>query len=184
MLSASLMDAYRDKCPGIRIAYRTDGHLSSHWKMNFQSRVSTMTIPELLFADDCAFNATSERAIHRSMDFFAAVCDNFDLVTNTEEVVVHQPPPDAAYVATQVNVNATQLQLTDNFTYPGSTLFRTTKIDAEVARRITKASEAFSRLQNTVWNRHGLHLNTKLKLYKAVILPTLMDRAETWMVHK
>ncbi|BHF68355.1 hypothetical protein SprV_0301138900 [Sparganum proliferum] len=36
----------------------------------------------------------------------------------------------------------------------------------------------------TVWNRHGLHPSTKLKMYKAVILPTLPYGAETWTVYK
>nr|VZI31776.1 unnamed protein product [Spirometra erinaceieuropaei] len=60
MLSAMLMDAYRNERPGIRIAYRTDGRLLNQRRMNFQSRVSTATVHELLFADDCALNTTSE----------------------------------------------------------------------------------------------------------------------------
>nr|VZI16997.1 unnamed protein product [Spirometra erinaceieuropaei] len=56
-------------------------------------------------------------------------------------------------------------------------------IDDEVANRISKASQAFGRLRNTVWNRHGLQLSTKLKMYKAVILPTLLYGAETWTVY-
>ncbi|BHF73883.1 hypothetical protein SprV_0401696700 [Sparganum proliferum] len=71
----------------------------------------------------------------------------------------------------------------ENFSYLGSTLSRNTKIDDEVANRISKASQAFSRLQSTVWNRHGLQLSTKLKMYKALILPTLLYGAETWTVY-
>ncbi|VDL85527.1 unnamed protein product, partial [Schistocephalus solidus] len=55
-----------------------------------------------------------------------------------------------------------------------------TKIDDEVAQRISKASQAFGRLQASVWNRHGIHLNTTLKMYKAVVLTTLLYGAETW----
>nr|VZI18588.1 unnamed protein product [Spirometra erinaceieuropaei] len=56
-------------------------------------------------------------------------------------------------------------------------------IDDEVANRISKASQAFGRLQSTVWNRHGFQLSTKLKMYKAVIMPTLLYGAETWTVY-
>nr|VZI01406.1 unnamed protein product [Spirometra erinaceieuropaei] len=72
MFSAMLMDAYRDERPGIRIAYRTDGHLLYQRRMNFQSRVSTATVHEFLFADDCALNTTSEEEMQRSMDLFSA----------------------------------------------------------------------------------------------------------------
>nr|VZI48308.1 unnamed protein product [Spirometra erinaceieuropaei] len=83
----------------------------------------------------------------------------------------------------QISVNGTLLQVVENFPYLGSTLSRNTKIDDEVANSISKASQAFGRLQSTVWNRHGLQLSTKLKKYKAVILPTLLCGAETWTVY-
>ncbi|BHF82266.1 hypothetical protein SprV_0802540300 [Sparganum proliferum] len=67
MFSAMLMDAYRDERPGIRIAYRTDGHLLNQGRMHFQSRVSTTTVHELLFADNCALNTTSEEEMQRNV---------------------------------------------------------------------------------------------------------------------
>nr|VZI37926.1 unnamed protein product [Spirometra erinaceieuropaei] len=187
MFSAMLMDAYRDERLGIRIAYRTDGHLLNQRLMHFPSRVSTTTVHELLFADDCALNITSEEEMQRSMDLFSAACENFGLVINTQKtVVMHQPPPHsvtAPNAPPQISVNGTQLQVVENFPYLGSTLSRNTKIDDEVANRISNASQAFGRLQSTVWNRHGLQLSTKLKMYKAVILPTLLYGAETWTVY-
>nr|VZI36662.1 unnamed protein product [Spirometra erinaceieuropaei] len=104
---------------------------------------------------------------------------------------MHQPPPDAAYNAPHTNSNGVQSHGLDTFTYLGRTLFRTAKVDDEVSHRTSKASQAFGRLQNAVWNSHGLHLYTKIKMYstrlkkcKAVILPTLLYGAVTWMVHK
>ncbi|BHF82468.1 hypothetical protein SprV_0802560600 [Sparganum proliferum] len=181
-----LMDAYRDERPGIRIAYRTDGQLLNQRWMHIQSRVSATTVHEFLFADDCPLNTTSEEEMQRSMDLFSAACENFGLVINTQKtVVMHQPPPnsDTPSNAPQISVNGTKVQVVENFPYPGSTLSRNTNIDDEVANRISKASQAFGRLQSTVWNRHGLQLSTKLNMYKAVILPTLLYGAETWTVY-
>nr|VZI19291.1 unnamed protein product [Spirometra erinaceieuropaei] len=144
MFSAMLMDAYRDERPGIRIAYRTDSHLLNQRRMHCQSRVSTTTVHELLFADDCALNSTSEEEMQRSMNLFSAACENFGLVINTQKtVVMHQPPPNSATAPNappQISVNGTQLQVVENFPYLGSTLSRNTKIDDEVANRISKAS--------------------------------------------
>nr|VZI27468.1 unnamed protein product [Spirometra erinaceieuropaei] len=120
------------------------------------------------------------------MDLFAAAYENFGLVINTQKtVVMHQTPPNSATApnAPHINVNGTQLEVVENFPYLGRTLSRNTKIDDEVANRISKASQAFGRLRSTVWNRHGLQLSTKLKMYKAVILPTLLYGAETWTVY-
>ncbi|VDL86017.1 unnamed protein product [Schistocephalus solidus] len=98
MFSAMLMDAYRDERSGIRIAYRMDGRLLNQRRMHFRSRVSTATIHELIFADDCALNTTTEEEMQRSMDLFAAACDNFGLRINTEKpVVMHQPSPNTLH---------------------------------------------------------------------------------------
>nr|VZI27138.1 unnamed protein product [Spirometra erinaceieuropaei] len=187
MFSAMLMDAYRDERPGIRIDYRTDGHLLNQRRMHFQSRVTTTTVHELLFADDCALNNTSEVEMQRSMGLFSAACENFGLVINTQKtVVMHQPPPNTATASSappQISVNGTQMQVVENFPYLGSTLSSNTKIDDEVDNRISKTSQAFGRLQSTVLNRHGLQRNTKLKIYKAVILPMLLYGAESWTVY-
>nr|VZI15708.1 unnamed protein product [Spirometra erinaceieuropaei] len=97
-----LMDAYRDENPGIRIAYRTDGHLLNQRRILFQSRVSTTTVHQLLFADDCALNTTSEEEMQRSMDLFSAACENFGLAINTKKtVVMHQPLPHSVTAPTR-----------------------------------------------------------------------------------
>nr|VZI22459.1 unnamed protein product [Spirometra erinaceieuropaei] len=120
MFSVMLMDAYRDERPGIRIAYRTDNQLS-HRRIHMQSSVSTTAFHEFLSADHCPLNATSEGHMQRSMDPFSAACENFGLVINTEKTaVMHQPPPDGANKAPQINVNGSQLQAED-ITYLGST---------------------------------------------------------------
>ncbi|BHF72634.1 hypothetical protein SprV_0401570200 [Sparganum proliferum] len=99
-------------------------------------------------------------------------------------VFMPQPPLHVADNAPQIPVNDAQLQVVDNFIYVDSTLSRTTKINDEVAIRISKTIQVFGRLQSTTWNRHGLHPNTKMKMYRTVILPTLLYGAETWTVYK
>nr|VZI44982.1 unnamed protein product [Spirometra erinaceieuropaei] len=184
MSPAMLMDDYCEERPGICVAYRTEGHLFNQRRMHFQSHVSTSTVHELLYVIGCTLNATTEGTIRRSLNLFSAACDNFGLVINTEKtVVMHQLPPNTGHNAPQTSVNVTQMPVVDNFPYLGSTLSRSTKIDDEVARRISKASQAFSSLQNRAWNHHSLQLSTKIKMYKAVILPTLLYGAETWTVY-
>ena len=66
----------------------------------------------------------------------------------------------------------------------GSTLSRAVHIDDEVTARTAKASVAFGRLLTNVWERNGIRLDTKLKVYKAVVLPTLLYACETWTVYQ
>src|SRR5579871_4304654 len=41
----------------------------------------------------------------------------------------------------------------------------------------------FSRLYANVWHRSGICLQTKLKVYRAVVLPVLLYASETWTVY-
>ena len=72
----------------------------------------------------------------------------------------------------------------NRFTYLGSTLSQNVTIDDEVNVRIARASATFGRLHANVWNRRGISLQTKLKVYKAIVLPTLLYACETWTVYQ
>ncbi|VDL90042.1 unnamed protein product [Schistocephalus solidus] len=166
-------DRHRDEQPGICITYRTDGHLLNSRRMQASTHVSTTTVHDLLFADDCALNTVLEEDMQRSMDLFATGCADFGLTISTaKSVVMPQPPPSAEYSALRINVNGDQLKNVENFAYLGSPLSRNTRIDDEVAQRISKASQTFGRLQASVWNRHGIHLNTKLEIIRDSVLTT------------
>nr|VZI41904.1 unnamed protein product [Spirometra erinaceieuropaei] len=117
VVAALRNNAYRDERPWIRIAYRMDGHLNQRW-MHFQSRLSTTTVHELLFADDCALKIPSEEDMQRIIDLFSAACGSFGLVSNTERtVLMHQPQPSTAppHDAPQISVSGTQPQVVNNF---------------------------------------------------------------------
>ena len=73
--------------------------------------------------------------------------------------------------------------MVDKVTYLGNTLSRVVHIDDEVNVRIAKASAAFGRLCGSIWARSGIRLNTKLKVYRSVVLPTLFYACETWTVY-
>ena len=81
-------------------------------------------------------------------------------------------------------MNGKKLKVVDKFTYLGRTLSRTVHIEDEITARIAKASVTFGRLCTNVWERNGIKLDTKLKVYKAVVLPTLLYVCETWTVYQ
>ena len=84
-----------------------------------------------------------------------------------------------------ITVNGGQnLNVVDKFTYLESTLSRVVHIDDEDTARIAKASVSLGRLRANVWERNGIKLHTKLKVYKAVVLPTLLYACDTWTVYQ
>ncbi|BHF70316.1 hypothetical protein SprV_0301336600 [Sparganum proliferum] len=58
------------------------------------TRLSAIAIHDLLHADDCALDSTTEENMERSMDLFASGCSHFKVAINTEKkVIMHQQPP-------------------------------------------------------------------------------------------
>ena len=88
------------------------------------------------------------------------------------------------YNEPNIFINGQRLKAVDKFTYLGSTLSRAVVTDDEVDTRLAKASSAFGRLTSNVWNRRGITRETKIKVYRAVVLTTLLYGSETWTVYK
>ena len=57
-------------------------------------------------------------------------------------------------------------------------------IDDEINARLAKANAAFGRLHKNVWNRKGIKQQTKIKVYRAVVLTSLLYGCESWTVYQ
>ncbi|VDM00774.1 unnamed protein product [Schistocephalus solidus] len=198
MFSAMLMDAYRDEQPGIRIAYRTDGHLLNSRRMQAPTRVSTTTVHDLLFANDCTLNTDGGghakehgplRCRLRRFWIYNRYSQNGSTLSrNTridDEVAQRICKASQAFGRLQAsmwNRHGIHCCPTDLQSQSGFRSAAGLRVESPWYSPV-KASQAFGRLQAFVWNRHGIHLKTKLKMYKAVVLMTLLYGAETWTVY-
>ena len=134
-------------------------------------------LDEFLFADDMIKGAPTEEKMQKVVDQVHDSCDSYDLTISIKKTkVVYQPAPGKPYKELNITVKGQRLQVVEKFTYLESTLSGVLHIDDEVNARIARASAAFGRLHGSVWDRSGIRLDTKLKVYKAVVLPTLCMR--------
>ena len=108
------------------------------------------------------------------MDIFARACLAFGLTINQKKAkVMYTPPIDQVYVEPNITVEGNRLGVGDSFAYLGSTLSRNGSLDAEISRRIAKASTAFGKLEKRIWSDRGITTNTKLSVYEACVLTVL-----------
>ena len=185
MFSAMLTDAFRETSTGIPIKYRCDGKLFNPRRLQAVTKVKETVIRDLLFADDSALGATKEQEMQQGMDGLSSACDNFGLTISTKKTeVMYQPAPGHQDQEPNISVKGQRLPAVEHFTYLGSTLSRSANIDQEVNTRIAKASCAFGRLRKTVWERRGISQHTRIKVYKAVVLTTLLYGCETWTIYR
>ena len=53
-------------------------------------------------------------------------------------------------------------------------------LDTEIDSHIAKASSSFGKFHSRVWRSHDLKLTTRISVYRAVVLSTLLCAAKTW----
>ena len=73
------------------------------------------------------------------------------------------------------------LEVVDQFIYLGSTIGDNLSIGSELNKHIGMASAKMFRLPKRVWENQLLTDNTKIRVYQACILSTLLYVSETWM---
>ena len=56
--------------------------------------------------------------------------------------------------------------------------------DKDIVSRISKASQTLGRLRKRLLNHHNVTLDTKLKVFRAVVLSSLLYGCETWTVYR
>ena len=86
---------------------------------------------------------------------------------------IHYPDPN-------IVIRNQQVKITDRFTYLGCGVFRDQKMDMELESRITKATAVFNMLRNVIWHRKTVSINSKLKIFRACVLPALFYGSEIW----
>ena len=78
-----------------------------------------------------------------------------------------------------ITIGDTQLEVVDAFTYLGSTVTSSTSLDAEISSRIAKAAGVMAKLNKRVWNNSLLSERTKVCIYQACVLLTLLYSNES-----
>ena len=180
--SLMLHVAFKDTTDGVDIKSRFDSGLcstkSSHF--NAPTKVTLSTIRDLLFADDCALAASSLEALQRLSDNFAAAARKFGLTISIKKTEsLYQPACGNVDVPPVVCIEGKQLNAVEDFKYLGGIVSNDASIDKEINARIAKATSAFGRLTKRLWTNKGIRLDTKISVYKAAVITSLLYGCET-----
>lgn len=57
-------------------------------------------------------------------------------------------------------------------------------LDAELDWRIKSMSTTFARLKDQIWSQKDLNRCTKMRVYRTVVMPTVLCSAETCTLHR
>jgi hypothetical protein len=142
--------------------------------------VRNVLIREMLFAVDAALAAHTGTAFQQLIKIFAEAYIEFGLTTNLKKSNIMSQ--DVSTTPTIAIVNHT-LEVVDKFTYFGSTISNNLSLNAALTVRIGKTATAMARLAKRVWDNSMQTLNTKVKVYQACVLSTLLYGSEAWTLY-
>ncbi|XP_063594818.1 uncharacterized protein LOC134771786 [Penaeus indicus] len=180
-LGAMVAEATRDLSCVATIRHRTSGGLFTTQHLKAKTKVTLQMILDLLYADDTALVAHSEADLQQSLDRLHTACHRFGLKISVKKtVVLFQPALGGPNALPKITIDDQLLQVVDKFAYLGSCISSDGTMDAEIDCRIAKASAAFGALQRRVWSAAGIRRSTKVKVYQAMVLLTLLYGCEAW----
>ena len=176
--SLLLRYAFRQSEDGIFLHTRSYGSLFNLSRLREKTKVRKVLIRELLFADDAALTAHTEESLQRLITCFADACTEFGLTINLKKTNIMGQDVSST---PQISIGDHTLEVVDNFTYLGSNISSNLSLDTELNVRIGKAATAMARLAKRVWDSTMLTTNTKMKVYQACVLSTLLCGSEACM---
>ena len=178
--SLLLQCAFDQSEDGVYIHSRSDGGLFNLARLRAKTKVRKVLLREMLFADDAALATHSEEALQRLIDCFAHACDEFGLTISLRKTDIMGQ--DVSSIPC-ISIGDHTLEVVEDFTYLGSTISSNLSLDTELNTRIGKAATAMARLTKRVWSNTMLTINTKMRVYQACVLSTLLYGSESWTLY-
>ena len=143
--------------------------------------ISGFLCSNLRFADDIALLTEGDRDLQSQVNNLHAVSTRFRLKispSKTEVQCCSRDPP-----AIQINIDGSRLGQVEQFTYLGGVISCDNSSENDVGRRIGLATGASAAL-NTIWASKDITQETKLRVYRPLVLSILLYNSETWTLRE
>lgn len=168
---------------GIDFRYRLDGGAFNLSRLRTRTRTSTATVRDLQYADDAAVVAHTAQALQATLNAYGDAYQRVGLKVNSGKTEILQRHTVARGEEEILFLNGVPLKNTTDFKYLSSIIAADGTIDQEITMRIQQACVAFGRLRDRVFLNRNLKISTKITVYIAVCVSTLLYGCETWTVY-
>ncbi|PFX11746.1 Craniofacial development protein 2 [Stylophora pistillata] len=178
--SLLLNHAFESSEEGILIRSRSDGKLFHPARLRAKTKARKVAIRDLLFADDVALVAHSAEKLQLLLNQFSDACEAVRLTSSLEKTKV-MSQDNAATPA--VTIEDYILEAVTQFTYLGCTTSNNNYFELEIGKRIGKAATNMAKLSTRVWENKKLTTQTKVAVYRACIVSTLIFGSQSWITY-
>ena len=172
-----LKHTFGPSAEGIYLRTRTDRKLFNLSRLRAKTKVQLRCLHDFLFADDAAVTAHSAEDLQQLMTHFSDACQDFGLTTSLKKTQIMGQDVDSPPA---ISINDHELDVIHDFVYLGSTISDTLSLDTGLNNHIGKAATTMTRLTKKAWNNSKLTEHTKIQIYRACVVSTLLFGSESW----
>ena len=170
---------------GVYVRFRYDGSIFDLQQLSAKTKTLNSLIQEAPFADGCALMTHKPGDLQDMLNSFSDASKKFGLIISLGKTeVLFQRAPNSVAPQPAIFIDSVELKVVDSFKYQGSMISNDGSLDKEIASRISKASQAPGRLRNRLLNHHNVTLDTTLKVYRAVVISSLLYGCETLTIYR
>ena len=163
---------------GVELNFKMDGKLFRRYTKN----ADATWLNECQFADDAALIARSREGAIRALNESIAMNRAFGLTVSVPKtkfmVTGRQASTDDR---ASIDINNNTFEHVQDFSYLGSIVSSSGRVDVDVDKRIAQSAKAFGALRKAVFKDKNLTLTTKRTVYQACVLSVLLYGAECWV---
>ena len=138
-----------------------------------------LRVSQLLFADDTALVAESEKDLQVLVTEFGRVCYRRKLKVNVGKSKVLRCSRDGTVGGVSVFLYNEMLEEVGSFKYLGSFVAANGGVEEDVRQRVGEGCKTMGVL-NGLFKCRSLHMEVKRGLYEGVVVPTVLYGAESW----
>ena len=175
-----LRRAFGTASEGICLRTRSDGRLFNLGRLRAKTKVREALIRDMLFADDAAVTTQTHQGLQARMDRSSQACKDFRLTISLKKTnILGQDTIELP----AITIDDYELDVVEQFTYLGTTFTDNLSLDTEIDKWIGKVATTLARLTSRVWTNPKLTVKTKMVVYNACVVSTLMYGSKTWTTY-
>jgi hypothetical protein len=136
-------------------------------------------VTNLRYADDIILLACTEMELQDLVNRLDSVSKRYSLLINVDKTKTM-----ATNGATcSIQINSDTLEQVIVFPYLGSLITDDSECSKEIHARLAKGRSIGTKLKK-IWQNHGIHISTKIRLMKALVWPVALYGCESWTLKK
>ncbi|XP_068715217.1 uncharacterized protein [Montipora foliosa] len=149
-------------------------------RLRAETKVRKVIQRDFLFTDDVALVAHSAEKLQSLLNQFTSAFEAFRLTISLKKTNVMCQGNEATPAQT---IKDYTLEVVPQFTYLDSTTSNNACIDVELGKRIGKAASNMEKLSARVWENKKLTIQTKIAVYRACAVSTLLYGSGSWTTY-